>query len=45
MVGTAHLAAGELNLYCGEQRGLTVREGGVLRIGQVRIGQRFGSRA
>ena len=44
-VGTAHLGAGELNLYCGEQRVLTVCEGGVLRVGDVRIGLRHGSRS
>jgi hypothetical protein len=43
-VGTASFGAGELNLLCGEQRVLTVFEGGVLRLGETRIGQRFGSR-
>jgi len=44
-VGTASLDAGELRLYCGEQRVLTVCEGGVMRVGEVRIGRRFGSRS
>lgn len=43
-VGTASLDGGELTCCCGEQRVLTVCEGGVLRVGEVRIGQRFGSR-
>jgi hypothetical protein len=44
-IGTAHLAAGELDLYCGEQRVLTVLEGGVLRVGDTRIGLRYGHRS
>ena len=44
-IGTGILAPGELRLYCGEQRVLTVCEGGVLRVGEVRIGRRFGSRS
>lgn len=43
-VGTANLAGGELGLWCGEQRVLTICEGGVLRVGQVRLGLRFGGR-
>jgi len=44
-VGTAGMQAGELTLCCGEQRVLTVCDGGVLRVGEVRIGRRFGSRS
>jgi hypothetical protein len=44
-VGTASLAAGELNLLCGEQRILTIWGGGTLRVGETRIGRRFGSRS
>lgn len=43
-VGTAALEAGELHLACGEQRVLTIGQGGALRIGETRIGRRFGSR-
>jgi len=43
-VGTASLAGGELDLLCGEQRILTVGEEGALRVGQVGVGRRFGSR-
>jgi hypothetical protein len=43
-VGTATLAGGELDLWCGEQRVLTVCDGGTLRVGQVGIGRRFGGR-
>jgi len=44
-IGTASLVRGEMNLYCGEQRVLTLCDGGVLRVGQASIGRRFGSRA
>lgn len=43
-VGTATLAAGELNGYCGEQRVLTVWKEGAVRVGNVRVGRKFGSR-
>jgi len=42
-VGTAALARGELNLLCGEQRVLTVCDGGVLRVGDMRVGRRLGA--
>jgi hypothetical protein len=44
-IGTASLVAGEMSLYCGEQRVLTLCDGGILRVGAVSIGRRFGSRA
>ena len=44
-VGTATLEAGELNCYCGEQRVLTVWEAGAMRVANLGIGRKFGSRS
>jgi len=45
-VGTADLERGELSLWCGEQHILTISscDGSVLRLGQTRLGLRFGGR-